>query len=639
MITESVDADQWESRTHEKEYELSVKQAVKILSASRADLLRLALSLRLYSPRIQVFQQIAQSFDENTRKCSTFVDINGKQTCQADLIEALIAKESPTEDSFYSVDHVYPTPVGVNSAELPTVVLYGELGSKDFATFHKTLKKLAKNGKITYAFRHYTKSEDSTAKVGLSGYGVELAIKNTEYKAVDDSNSKKDEDNTEEDNDIHGFNFNTLKSNHPDLKDNLKQFKVHLTELEELTPLKQWEVSDISLQAAQKIVSSPPEEAIATLIDISQNFPTRARSLVQTRLSEAFKNEIEENQQLFKQDLQLSGGENALYINGINVDIDSLDIFQLFDMINQEERLASAFYETGFRREYLNLLFNVDLSEDKSSGYAIDFREGYPEYINNLDKDKHYKQWGNSVKMMLQPYFPGMLRPIARNLFTLIIVVDPASPESLNLIKTAHQFFVHQVPLRIGFIFVVNDDKSVSGKDDVGVALLNLYNFAKTDKTPAKAINLLTKCIETYNGKPTVSDVHHFFKKTFKDQEIDDVFSLDSDYDTGRTAGKAFVEKSGIGSLPKVMVNGIVLDDAGIGPDKLDESILTTIMKQTPTIQRAVMTGKLTDKDNVQNWIMSQPDVLPRRNPRLLADPTSYISALDVFRKFLEVTD
>ena len=42
------------------------------------------------------------------------------------------------------------------------------------------------------------------------------------------------------------------------------------------------------------------------------------------------------------------------------------------------------------------------------------------QFINNLDTDSQYKQWGNSIKLMLQPYYPGMIRPIARNLFTLV---------------------------------------------------------------------------------------------------------------------------------------------------------------------------------------------------------------------------
>lgn len=84
-----------------------------------------------------------------------------------------------------------------------------------------------------------------------------MAIKNTEYKAVDDS-AHKDDGN--EDGEVHGFDFGVLRlvsnlfsseyftvfsKNLPHLKDSLKQFKAHLSELEELSPLKQWEVSDL----------------------------------------------------------------------------------------------------------------------------------------------------------------------------------------------------------------------------------------------------------------------------------------------------------------------------------------------------------------------------------------------------------
>lgn len=43
-------------------------------------------------------------------------------------------------------------------------------------------------------------------------------------------------------------------------------------------------------------------------------------------------------------------------------------------------------------------------------------------------------------------------------------------------------------------MFVVNQDKSVSGINDPGVALLNLYNFAKLDRnSAAKALDLVIK--------------------------------------------------------------------------------------------------------------------------------------------------
>jgi hypothetical protein len=96
---------------------------------------------------------------------------------------------------------------------------------------------------------------------------------------------------------------------------------------------------------------------------------------------------------------------------------------------------------------------------------------------------------------------------------------------------------------RIGYVFIVNPDKTVSGMTDPGVALLNLYNFAKTDKnSPAKALDLLVKTIENAGNELTVEKIHSFFKKKFPDVNIEDVFALDSDYDTGRTVSTLRVD-------------------------------------------------------------------------------------------------
>lgn len=146
-----------------------------------------------------------------------------------------------------------------------------------------------------------------------------------------------------------------------------------------MSPLKQWEVSDLSYQAAQKVVDSKPEEALPHLVDLSQNFPIRARTLVQTKISEAFRKEIQENQAFLNENYNIGEGENALFVNGINIDTD-MDVFQLFDTVRSELQLASAFYEMGFRREYLSVLYSQNFGTD-SSTYAIDFRDAYPEYL------------------------------------------------------------------------------------------------------------------------------------------------------------------------------------------------------------------------------------------------------------------
>ena len=70
------------------------------------------------------------------------------------------------------------------------VILYGQIGSRKFADLHSALKAKASKGLIKYIVRHYLGAEPNTnkqtSKLRLSGYGVELQIKSSEYKAQDD---------------------------------------------------------------------------------------------------------------------------------------------------------------------------------------------------------------------------------------------------------------------------------------------------------------------------------------------------------------------------------------------------------------------------------------------------------------------
>ncbi|KAI6232348.1 UDP-glucose:glycoprotein glucosyltransferase 1 [Aphelenchoides besseyi] len=625
-IADQVDTKAWSQRTHEFEYESALKIGSEVLGETRTDLLKLSLSLRLFSPRVQVHQQIG---DEYQTECDAFVDVAGEIVCDAKQIKKLAEqkKDDSTKAWIYSSDKTHPK----SNTKAPLTILYAELGTDGFASFHKVLKPLAESGAVQYVMRNYVspKTRKENVAVGLSGYGVELAIKNTEYKAVDDSHvhevDEKDED------DLHGLDFAVLKSKHPESTEALKQLKTHLSEMEELTPLKQWEVSDLSYQAAQKIMDATPEDALAQLTDLSQNFPIRSRILVRTRVSEAFKKEVQENQAYLNENYNINEGENALFVNGISVDTDALDVFQLYETVRAESRLAATFYDMGFRREYLALLYSQNFGAEKAS-YSLDYRSANPEYLNNLDKDKQYQNWGNSVKALLQPTYMGMLRPIARNFFTLIFIVDPAAAESKSLMSVGHSLYIHKVPIRIGFVFVVNQDKSANGMNDVGVALLNLYNFAKGDRnSAAKALDLMVKTLDYAEGNLTPDRIHQFFKKKFPDVSISDVFDKNSDYDTGRIAGGSFLKKSGIGKAPKVLLNGIMLEDSAVTTDRIEEAILMQIMRQTAPLQRAVMSGKLKDKDNVQNWILNQPDVLPRLNSRLIAEPTKVLSMSNVY--------
>lgn len=52
----------------------------------------------------------------------------------------------------YKNDHTYP---GVNKTDAPVVILYAEIGTKRFSSFHQVLSEKAEEGALIYVLRHF----------------------------------------------------------------------------------------------------------------------------------------------------------------------------------------------------------------------------------------------------------------------------------------------------------------------------------------------------------------------------------------------------------------------------------------------------------------------------------------------------
>ncbi|ETN86742.1 hypothetical protein NECAME_16155 [Necator americanus] len=526
----------WKNADEEQKYEFAVDVASQILTESSFDMLKLSLSIRMFSPAVQMGA-------EYTVACTAFFDVHGITGCSVEELENAVNSEQKRDvPELLPIDHIY----GKETVPKTVAIVYADVGSPEWLQLHIKASELVSARKIQYVLRHYVKETDAHT-LSLSGYGVELAIKNTEYKVVDDSFVKNDSDET----DLHGFNFRLLRLGkvmfiktvvcillllvfflitralYPDDSESFDGFRMHLKDIEELTPLKQWQVQDLSFQVSPIVV-----------------FMSIARETVSREL----RDEIEGNQKDHLSGAGLDPGESMLFLNGINLDIDSLDMFQLVDVIKQEERVACGFFNMGFKREYLSILVGMDFPDDKTK-YAIDYRDAYPMasflkkkksfrilFLNNLDTDRRYQHWRNSVKLLLEPYYPGMIRPIARNLFNLVFIVDPADRESRNLMKIAHSFFKHEIPLRIGFIFVVSNDENVTGVNDSGVAILNLFNFLAIDTSYHEALRIVNEMLDHYRVQDKIEpvDIKSWFESNYGDADYYDVFGPKSDYDNGR---------------------------------------------------------------------------------------------------------
>lgn len=198
-----------------KFYQAALQPVNKLLGSTHLSLLKLSLSMHSLLPRVQAHFQIAQEIIEHGDcQANAFVTIGNKIACnskelQAGLKKAITASSEKIDEDIYSFDHVYS---GSENNTI-TTILYGQIGTDEFKELHEILKKSVNDGgKIRYVARHYVKNLPKI-KARLSGYGVELHLKSTEYKSQDDSPRTDDAASKmhEVDVEVEGFDFKRLK--------------------------------------------------------------------------------------------------------------------------------------------------------------------------------------------------------------------------------------------------------------------------------------------------------------------------------------------------------------------------------------------------------------------------------------------
>uniref|UniRef100_A0A1Y1LFV4 UDP-glucose:glycoprotein glucosyltransferase n=1 Tax=Photinus pyralis TaxID=7054 RepID=A0A1Y1LFV4_PHOPY len=606
-------------------YEVIMNEVAKLVGQSELAMLKLGLSLHIYSPKIEAFAQIAT--EKALPECKTVVEVGDKVTCNLEDIKELVSQGEGKENlDVYHIDTHYPGSENRNIV----AALYGELGTKQFAQFHAVLKELAIDRKIDYIFRHFVRNREDR-QLRLSGYGVELQMKSTEYKVQDDTqihdeHSSEESSGEEEDVDIEGFNFVKLKGLFPNRKKDLDRFKQYLEETSnEMAPLKVWQFQELSLQAAQRIMNAPKDEALKVFTNIAQNFPMQAKSLVKTVVNSDMKEEIKANQEVFGSTLNLRSSDTALFINGMFFDLDLIDFYAIFDVLRQEQRTMQGLHTIGIDNERIKSLMALDFSSTNSEtqDFAIDIRDSAINWINDIEQDGRYNRWSSSVMDLLKPTFPGMLRHVRRNLFNLVLIIKAVDVEMRGVLMLLESLVVHSAPLRVGLVLSTNSTLSVNGLEDAGVAVLCAFNYVSQKHDPVSALSFLTSLYKSSNNEVTVEDVKTELKRKY-DVDYDEVLGEDSAYDFGRQLTEDFIQRTGLHTTPQALINGIPLQSSQLNVNDFEEAILQEVMSQTSIFQKAIFHGKLTDKDDVIDFIMGQPNVMPRLNQRILNRDRSF---------------
>ncbi|XP_059506997.1 UDP-glucose:glycoprotein glucosyltransferase 1 isoform X2 [Stegostoma tigrinum] len=609
-------------------YKNILQKAGEFLTPVQANLLKFALSLRSYSATVQTFQQIAAE-EPPPEDCSAFVNVHGEKSCNPDGLEVLLqsALERP-KPYLFKGDHIDAS----LRPELPVVILYGEIGTKEFSKFHKLLRSKSDVGNINYVLRHYV-ANPSKEKVFLSGYGVELAIKSTEYKAKDDTQVTGSELNAtvinENDpvDEVQGFLFGKLKQLYPEIKEQLKELRKHLVEsTNEMAPLKVWQLQDLSFQAAARILAAPTDDALMVMRDLSQNFPTKARSITRTVVNSDMRREIEEHQQTFKETFGLHPGDSALFINGLSIDLDVQDIFSVLDLLRNEARLMEGLHDLGIQGDELHELLKLNV-QPADSDYGVEIRNPAIYWINNLETDSKYNTWPSNVQELLRPTFLGVIRQIRKNFHNFVLIVDPTDEGTPELLKMAEMFYTNDIPLRIGLVFVVDDSDEASGLKDPGVALFRAFNFVADELDNMNAfqtiISIYSKVKE--GEKLAIEHIIGVLEKDFSNIEVSSILGPNSAYDRNRKECKDYYKQSGLGPLPIALYNGMPYQREQLDPDELETVTMHKILDNTAFFQKVVYLGELNNDQDVVDFIMNQPSIVPRINSRILSSERDYL--------------
>lgn len=268
--------------------------------------------------------------------------------------------------------------LGDAASETPSI-LYADITSPVFRNFHQTVSRTAKSGKTSYRVRYRPSYKSHDDLLPISGYGVELALKRTDYIVIDD---REAEDAKAGSSEASG-----------------EQIKLDDAEVTDLRPLSSSELQRLGLKAATFVLRN--EDPFGTLEKLVQDFPKHSAAIAAINVSRTFLSEHVANRAVV-----LPSGSNVIWINGVQILARDFDAFSLLEHLRKERKLMASAEELGLTAPQAVELLSHDAISDASSSdepQRYDWRDDMEGgqtiiWLNNIEKDKRYAEWPENVQ-------------------------------------------------------------------------------------------------------------------------------------------------------------------------------------------------------------------------------------------------
>ena len=631
------------STSDQDDYDCSVNFSLHYLTQPLTQLLNYALTVQFYAPKIEMYHQIARSSLQskiNLDSENIFLDICDKKIV-VDMNEAEKIFQSPFSCSSkkYSFDHDLDSnsiSYQFSTKNRIQAILYGNFGSKETNDILLFLKNQTINGSLKgFLFRPWYPIKKGSFALYISGYGIELAIKSTEYLAKDDSNLQNNENikftKAQINEFMNGLNFTLIKFSFPSENVILEKFQNHLYDTElDVASSKQWQWNDLGFQICQLILNSyieMREPALTNMIHIIQYFPVKSKNLHILSVSRELRHEIVHNQHIFAA-IGIDHGESIFLLNGKR--IPDLDIFTFFELFTKELFLMSSIHASGISPDDIFNFLNLELNSSPLD-YALDVRDKSIFFINDIEKDKEYALWTQNVQELLRPTFPGIIRQIRRNFFNLIFFFDPSEDLSYTILMVVNAFLSNFQALRIGFLMKPRDQGELNDAIS-SECIYSCFNYIMLKNSNRDAFNWLLKLFKETHTKKVKLNIDNVDAFCYSHTGHNATYLI-NEFGNFEQSVK-FFQASGLNEFPSVLFNGVqLLGDffsqnlsSNLAIEKLIAVINNIIAQQTRILQEDIYFGKLLNQMDVYNFIMTKPNVVKRLNYRILAPHSSNLN-------------
>lgn len=355
---------------------------------------RFALATRESAPRIEAQYQLYRSAEGQPQEAAVAglvreppaieVYWEGRPHCDGDSCGTAIPEAARSGPHHSSRDYHFDRISGSGQRQ-PLYTIYANVLSSDFPKAFSEWRQ--KHPQDAYRIRYKPSAQETDTPLVVSGYGVELALKRTDYIVIDDREAGEA-----------GKTADEASSDEVKLDDE--------ESVSDLKPLSSSELRKLGLNTASFIMSS--DNPFDTLTKIAQDFPKHSSALAQHNASEDFLSEHRKNRDIF-----LRAGANVMFVNGQQVPPREVDAFELLDIMRRERRLVSNMESLGLSpMEAANLLQHPSVSAAQSSSdvQRYDFRDDIEGgdvilWLNNIEKDKRYSTWSTDINAVSETMY------------------------------------------------------------------------------------------------------------------------------------------------------------------------------------------------------------------------------------------